>query len=144
VHLLTRTQGSLRSSLFPFPWQICDRCDPNIDPNTIVQHRQTMQAAIVFTYQWCRAPDNFSLAIVLGSMTRANKLVLSRVPWHHTTKMCAHSIDSICCKSSVILYNEVCRISLPSEQEDVNFYIAIILNEKICSLVISLCFIAKI
>ena len=65
-----------------------------------------------FTYQRCRSSYNSPLVIVLGSMTRADELVLSCVKWHNTPKVRAHSINSICCKSSVFLHNKVGGISL--------------------------------
>lgn len=64
------------------------------------------------TYQRCRAPDNPSLVVVLGSMARADELVLSGIPWDNTTKVGAYSIDAIACKSSVILHNKIGSISL--------------------------------
>lgn len=58
------------------------------------------------------SPDNLSLIVVLGSMARADELVLSRVPWHDTTKVGAHSIDPISCKCFILLHNEVRRVTL--------------------------------
>lgn len=69
-----------------------------------------------WTHQRCRSSDNPSLVIVLGSMAGANELVLGGVKRHNTTKVSAHSIDSICGKSSIFLHNKVGRITLVRKQ----------------------------
>lgn len=70
--------------------------------------------SIWWSYQRCRTPNNFALVVVLRTMAGTNELVLCCIPWHNTTKMGAYTIDTISCKSFVILYNKISRISLAS------------------------------
>lgn len=62
-------------------------------------------------------------------MAGAYELVLSRVKWHHATKVSADSVDSICGKSSVFLHHKVCRITLIINKESKLVYLV-----KVCIL----------
>lgn len=68
-------------------------------------------------YQRSWASHNLSLIVVLWPVAWANELVFSGVPWNHTTKVCAHSINTVSSKSSIIFHNKVGRITLQIEKE---------------------------
>lgn len=66
-------------------------------------------------YQGCRASHNLALVVVLRSMARANKLLLSSIPWNNTAKVGAHCIDAVGCQSLVILHHKISWVSLQNE-----------------------------
>jgi hypothetical protein len=54
--------------------------------------------------------DNLAL-VALGSVARAEELVLGGVPRHGTTKMRADGIDPVCSEGLVGLHDKVGRIT---------------------------------
>ena len=69
-----------------------------------------MQGSI--SYQRCRPTDNLALVVVLGSVARAEELVLGGVPRHDTTKMRADGVDPVGGEGLVGLHDKVGRITL--------------------------------
>lgn len=67
-----------------------------------------------YTHQRCGATNDTALVVVLGSVARAHELVLSSVEWHHTSQMCAHSVDTVSCKLAIALDHKVCWVTLNS------------------------------
>mmetsp|Transcript_113177 Transcript_113177/g.200698 ORF Transcript_113177/g.200698 Transcript_113177/m.200698 type:complete len:274 (-) Transcript_113177:656-1477(-) len=53
------------------------------------------------------ATYNFASCVVLGAVARAHELVLSPVPWHHATQVCADSVESVIFDLLVLRNNEV-------------------------------------
>mmetsp|Transcript_56832 Transcript_56832/g.103921 ORF Transcript_56832/g.103921 Transcript_56832/m.103921 type:complete len:233 (-) Transcript_56832:142-840(-) len=53
------------------------------------------------------ATYNFASCVVLGAVARAHELVLSPVPWHHATQVCADSVESVIFDLLVLGNNEV-------------------------------------
>jgi len=59
------------------------------------------------------ATHHLALEVVLGAVARAHELVLGLIPGHDTSKVSAHSVDTIVLDSRVvILDNQVGGITL--------------------------------
>jgi hypothetical protein len=64
------------------------------------------------SYQRCRSTDDLALVVVLGTVARAEELVLGGVPRHDTTKMRADGVDTVGGEGLVGLHDKVGRITL--------------------------------
>lgn len=67
---------------------------------------------VTSSYQRRRSTDNLALVIVLGSMARADELVLGAVPRHDAAKVRADGVDPVGREGLVGLHDEVGRITL--------------------------------
>eukprot|EP00963_Diacronema_lutheri_P001200 scaffold76_cov363-Pavlova_lutheri.AAC.12 len=64
--------------------------------------------------QRCGPTHDLPFCIVLGSMAGALELVLGTVPRHHTSQVCADSVDPVVGQGPVVLHHDIGGISFES------------------------------